>query len=248
MQMPKFLAETKYQNPEDPNHGPFQYAHDNKAGFAWLNEHPEVFQAFQNYVHGQREDRPTWTDEGFYPIHQRLIDGLRVDGDSSVLVDVGGGAGHVLSQFMTDVPEWKGRLILQEQDVVIQLAETSGLDPRIETMVHDFFTPQPIKGARAYYMRYVLHDWNDDACRKILGHIKDVMEPGYSKILINDCVVADRDPSWQHASLDLFMMALTASHERSEQEWHDLIDSCGLKIGGIWSKGKGNESLIEVTL
>ena len=74
------------------------------------------------------------------------------------------------------------------------------------------------------------------------------MKPGYSKILINDSVLADRDPSWQHVSLDLYMMALLAAQERSEREWYDLINSCGLKIEGIWSKGEGNESIIEVVI
>lgn len=65
-----------------------------------------------------------------------------------------------------------------------------GESKRIELQVHDFFTPQPIKGARAYFMRSVLHDWPDEQCRKILGHLKDAMDPGYSKILISDCVSA----------------------------------------------------------
>jgi hypothetical protein len=246
--MPQYFADTKYQNPENANNGPFQYAHENKSAFAWLNEHPEVFQAFQSYIHGQREDRPSWTDEGFYPVHERLVDGLQPEGESSALVDIGGGLGQVLVDFITVTPGWKGRLILQEQEPVCQLAKASGIDQRVEVMVHDFFTAQPIKGARAYYLRNILHDWPDEDCRKILAHIKDVMKPGYSKILINDSVLADRDPSWQHASLDLYMMALTAAQERSEREWYDLINSCGLKIEGIWSKGEGNESIIEVVI
>ncbi|KAG6354382.1 hypothetical protein INS49_004399 [Diaporthe citri] len=37
-----------------------------------------------------------------------------------------------------------------------------GKDSRVELQVHDFFTPQPVKGARAYFTRSVLHDWPDE--------------------------------------------------------------------------------------
>jgi hypothetical protein len=49
-------------------------------------------------------------------------------------------------------------------------------------------------------------------------------------------------------SLDLHMMALPASQERTEMEWYKLIESCGLKIAGIYNKGQGNEGLIEVVI
>jgi len=111
---------------------------------------------------------------------------------------------------------------------------------------HDFFTPQPIKGARIYYLRFILHDWPDDRCRVILQHLKSAMEPGYSKLLLNEAVLTDQQASWQHTSLDIHMMALAASQERTETQWRELISSAGLRITGIWGKGKGNESIIEI--
>jgi hypothetical protein len=44
------------------------------------------------------------------------------------------------------------------------------------------------------------------------------------------------------------MMALASSQERTESEWYRLIESCGLKIAGIYNKGEGNEGLIEVVI
>ena len=44
------------------------------------------------------------------------------------------------------------------------------------------------------------------------------------------------------------MMALASAQERTESEWRDLIDSCGLKVAGIYNMGEGNEGLIEVIL
>jgi hypothetical protein len=61
-------------------------------------------------------------------------------------------------------------------------------------------------------------------------------------------VIADQKAAWQHLSLDLFMMALVAAQERTESEWRNLIEGCGLKITNIYNKGEGNEGLIEVEL
>jgi len=244
--MSEYFEKHGLKNPSDPLDGPFQFAQKSPNPFIWLSEHPKVLQAFYAYVHGQREDRPSWTD--FYPVQERLVIGHRTQGDASALVDVGGGAGQVLDEFRKDVPQWQGRLILQELPNVIEHARSTVLDKQIELQSSDFFAEQPVKGARAYFMRYILHDWSDESCLKILASLKAAMEPGYSRILINDCVVADKGAVWQHTSLDLYMMALTSSYERTESEWRKLIASAGLEVGGIYSKGLGNESIVEVLL
>ena len=77
--------------------------------------------------------------------------------------------------------------------------------------MHDFFTPQPVKGAKAYYMHSVLHEWTDDNAHRILTHLKEALKPGYSKFLINENVVADQGADWKITSLDLTMMAMAGS-------------------------------------
>lgn len=54
---------------------------------------------------------------------------------------------------------------------------------RIEFVVHDFFDVNPVRGADVYWLRYVLHDWSDEYCVRILGAIKESMGPR-SRILI----------------------------------------------------------------
>lgn len=70
------------------------------------------------------------------------------------------------------------------------------------------------------------------------------MALGYSKILIRDCIAKNEQIEWQHLALYLFIMALESSQECGECAWHELIESCGLRIAGIYSNGNG--SLIEV--
>ncbi|KAK8045116.1 hypothetical protein PG993_005140 [Apiospora rasikravindrae] len=246
--LPEYLRNTNFQNPENALDGPFQYANDNKPAFSWLVERPDLFEAFHLYIHTLRQHRPSWTD--MYPAMERLVEGLEPDGDASAFVDVGGSMGQILQDFRANVPQYTGRLILQELPEVVAAATEKGVgaDGRIEMQAHDFFNPQPVRGARAYFMRSVLHDWPDAQCRKILAQLKDAMEPGYSRILISDCVISDEKAAWQHVSMDIFMMAQVSSRERTEHEWRALVDSCGLKVTGIYSKGDGNEGLIEVIL
>ena len=201
-----------------------------------------IMQAFMNYSGSYRADKPSWTD--IYPVTERLVKGLARNKDSASIVDVGGGNGQDLQDFIAKYPTFEGHLVLQDQPQVI--AQLKELDSRIVLAAHDFFTPQPIVGARAYYMHYVLHDWPDEQCRKILQQLKNAMEPGYSRLLINENVIPNTEASWQHTSLDIIMMALTAGQERTEAQWRKLLKSVGLQITGLWTKGIGNETLMEI--
>ncbi len=105
-----------------------------------------------------------------------------------------------------------------------------------------------IAGARAYYLHSVLHDWPDEQCRQILRKLKQAMEPGYSKILINENIVLEAGTSWNITSIDWTIMAMTASAERTEAQWRKLVKSVGLAVSGMWTKDPACESLIEVVL
>lgn len=74
------------------------------------------------------------------------------------------------------------------------------------------------------------------------------MQPGYSKLLINEFVVPDVGATWSITSMDWLMMALGAVKERTEKQWRTLLGEAGLKVVGIWTYDQGTESLIEATL
>ena len=102
-------------------------------------------------------------------------------------------------------------------------------------------------GARAYYMHSVLHDWPDNLCHKILANVVSAMEPGYSKLLVNENVIQKTGAYWETTSLDLIMMQI-GSGERTERQWYGLLESVGLKVIKIWTTKPGVESLIECEL
>ena len=83
-------------------------------------------------------------DQDFYPVEANLIKDARTDNEAVFIVDIGGGKGHDLEELKSKVPNLPGQLVLQDQADV--LAEATDLEPSILKMVHNFFTPQPIKG------------------------------------------------------------------------------------------------------
>lgn len=74
------------------------------------------------------------------------------------------------------------------------------------------------------------------------------MTKGYSKLLINENVIPDKGAHWLTTGLDLVMMSLCSSTERTEQHWCLLLESAGFKITQIWTYEPGTESLIEAEL
>lgn len=74
------------------------------------------------------------------------------------------------------------------------------------------------------------------------------MRPAYSKLLISEFVLPQRGAALFPASLDIQMMGLHAGMERSERQWHELLDSEGLEIVKIWQFIPGGESVIEARL
>jgi len=171
---------------------------------------------------------------------------------------------YAYDPFRTKYPQVPGRLVLQDRPSVIDGIER--LDPSIERMEYDFHTEQPLKGttgscsypsdanrlpaAKAYYMHSVLHDWPDDVCKSILKQVAGAMKKGYSKLLINENVIPDKGADWQATALDMMMITLFSSKERTYSQWSQLLESpeLGLKIVRVWTVKHSQESLIECEL
>ncbi|KAL9034644.1 MAG: hypothetical protein Q9180_005290 [Flavoplaca navasiana] len=228
-----------------PADGPFQYAHNTKKVFFDYLETPRTLDKLNNYMAGHRRGRPNWMDADFYPVQDARKD-IKLDSDTPILVDIGGGKGHDVMEFKKKFPSLPGRLIVQDLPNTIQ--RVASTHQGIEFRPHDFFPPQPIKGARFYYLHCVLHDWTDDDCRKIIGELKKTMTRGYSKLLIHNNVVPNQNAPWFMTGLDILLMTLVATSERSEKQWRDLLSSAGLIVVNSWNHPEGTESLIETEI
>jgi len=242
-----FARKTGYKNPSDAKKTSLVLATGIETDYFSYCQSIGYGPHFNNHMGGYRQGRPPWCSTGFYPVKEKLIDGADTNPEAPFLVDVGGSLGHDLVEFQRLHPDHPGNLILQDLPVVIK--DVKSIDKAITPMEHDFLTEQPIKGARAYYMHSVLHDWPDDIATTILSRLKEAMKPGYSKLLLNENVIPTTGTYWETSALDMMMMTLFSSRERTEEDWYNLVEKmAGLKIVKIWSGGRGVESLIEVEL
>ncbi|PLN79648.1 S-adenosyl-L-methionine-dependent methyltransferase [Aspergillus taichungensis] len=230
--IPTWLKENNYRSPTEGTNSPFNVGFQtNSHFFEYLQtknpRYPNLPAQFNSLMSTYHHGRPSWTDEGFYPVQECLIDGAITEHNDAVfLVDVGGNKGHDLERFHAKYPSAPGRLVLQDQpSVLADLSSSHGTKP-FEPMAHDFFTPQPVRGARAYFLHSVLHDWNDELCVAILRNLATSMTRGYSRLLIYENVIPDTGAHWQATSLDLVMMADVAAKERTERQWIWTVPSC----------------------
>ena len=61
---------------------------------------------------------------------------------------------------------------------------------RVEFMVHDFLTPQPVHGADVYLFRWIFHNWSDLYCIRILKNLVPALKKG-ALIVVNDNVLPE---------------------------------------------------------
>ncbi|KIN09001.1 hypothetical protein OIDMADRAFT_37940 [Oidiodendron maius Zn] len=256
--LPEYLAKSDYINPTDPLNGPFQYATGaSENWFAWVRmQQNGVFENFNNHMSAYNEGNYGFMDPEFYPIEEQLFKDIPATADSAelvTLVDVGGGIGHDIARLLSRFPEAPGRFVLQDLPNVIKQAREASLNKRIEFMEHNFFTEQSVKGARAYYMHSVLHDWTNEKALEILRCLKVAMTPGYNRVLIHENAISHVNADWQSTALDIMMMTILSSKERRESEWRQTIEEAGLKVLKIWrssniASSNNAESLIECEL
>jgi hypothetical protein len=104
----------------------------------------------------------------------------------SVVVDVGGSQGHVSIHLARKYPHLK--FVVQDMPTVVDGAGEKvpeDVRERVEVVAHDMFTEQPVKEADVYLLRFVMHDWPDKYCVKILENLVCALKKG-ARIVIQD--------------------------------------------------------------
>ncbi|RYP57038.1 hypothetical protein DL769_009742 [Monosporascus sp. CRB-8-3] len=241
--LPYYLKETGFKNPTNVDDCNFQYWRGAGANmFEYVGTNPLLTSDFNDAMecHSKYNLTP-WPE--VYPT-ETVIDAAKPG--RPLVVDVGGSKGHDLKKFLAKHPDIPaGSLVLQDLPDILKGVEA---ERAIEIQPYDFFTPQPVKGSRVYFMHNVLHDWPDATATRILKNIAAGMERGYSRLLIHESLVSSVKPLLRVCVSDVTMMACLAAHERSEAEWNELVSSAGLRIIKIWRPAHSVESVIEAEL
>lgn len=200
---------------------PFLKAHGVPI-FQYLEHHPEDLEVFGESMSSiSQAENPAIAAAYKFP-------------KGRTLVDVGGGHGSLLAAILKANPSLKG--VLFDQSAVIARAENDkhitakGIAQRCRLESGNFFEGVP-KGGDAYLMKYILHDWNDDECVKILANCRAAMNEKGRVLVVDNVVSAGNDPSWGKL-LDIQMLII-GGRERTKQEFATLFASAGLKLNRI---------------
>ncbi|KAI9736195.1 MAG: hypothetical protein M1834_001080 [Cirrosporium novae-zelandiae] len=224
---PEFFRRKGFKYPTTSSDTPFQLAFNTDMDYFPYADKHGMTKDFHAWMELNQRGKPNWVD--WFPIQRQLIDGFDAKQSDVLLIDIGGGQGKYLKLFKEKFLDAPGRLILQELPYAVEAARLNKNDG-IEGVPYDFFTPQPVKGARTYFLHWVLHDWSDEQASKILQNIVAAMTPNYSKLIINESVLPDENCPMGYASMGIMMMTQLASLERSQKQWNELLEKVGLQV------------------
>lgn len=261
--LPGFTALHRALTEGDGSSNAFKLGQNSSEDFyTWMDTHPVQQRAFHNFMKEQFASLPTWLDVVSFATEFAKDS----QPDDVVFVDVGGGNGSQCAALKRSLPELGGRVVLQDHSYVLEKAlEVGGM----EKMSYDFFTEQPVKGrsegpedlhcsksaesdrlgARVYYFRQIIHNFDDAACVRILGSQVPALGP-HSVIVIDDKVLSDDKPPAgtpgieYTAALNIAMKVMFDAQERRETHWRRLLDQAGLRIMDIRKYTRFDDAVI----
>jgi hypothetical protein len=184
----------------------------------WYDRHPDERETFARAMMGMTLlDAPGIAQA--YPF-----------AEVGTLCDVGGGRGTLLSELLLHHPKLRAKLC--DMPGVLESAKEllgkRGVVDRVELVPGSFFESVP-KGADAYLLKNILHDWDDERAVKILKTCRDAMLP-QNRLLVVELLVEDGSEDFRNL-VDLQMMVSTVGgRERSRTDFERLFGATGFQI------------------
>lgn len=139
-----------------------------------------------------------------------------------LVADIGGADGTVLCELLARETDRRG-IVFDKPEVVPaahQVLAEHGLASRVEVVSGDFFNSVP--KADVYVLSFVLHDWDNASCRRILGNVNDAAAPG-AKLVIAETVLPAGDTPHPAKIFDLTMLAMGSGRERTADQYENLL-------------------------
>jgi O-methyltransferase domain len=154
---------------------------------------------------------------------------------ASRILDVGGGRGHFVAAVLDAYPELEGAVF-----DVPEVAEATGerlrrgpLGDRCAAIGGSFFESLPA-GYDLHILKWILHDWDDRDCRRILSACRAAL-PDDGRLLVVEQPLPEevRDSGSLHSAvaLDLIMLVNFAdARERHLYEYEALLGDAGFAV------------------
>jgi hypothetical protein len=165
---------------------------------------------------------------------------------ATVIADIGGAGGSLLHAVLQANPAPSG--IVFDLPNIAEIAKGAaaevGLERRVTSVGGDFFEAVP--AADLYLLRYILHDWDDAACIRILQNCRRAMLPG-GRVAVIEQVLGDIGQPGPAPLMDLNMMVMLGGRERSETEYGQLFAAAGLRLATTIETNTPMATVIEAT-
>jgi len=149
------------------------------------------------------------------------------------IADVGGGQGLLLASILEAYPEMSGALYdLPEVVAGVPPERISKCAGRLEIQPGSFFEAVPA-ACDAYIAKHIIHDWDDEHCRKILRLMRRQL-PATGRVLICDMVMPEDSAPSPVKVRDIDMLVMTpGGRERTAEEFRTLFASADLRLSRI---------------
>jgi O-methyltransferase len=149
------------------------------------------------------------------------------------LVDVGGGNGQLIATILASAPQLRG-VVFDQPAGVVDARDTlsaAGVADRCEVAAGDFFSGVP-KGADAYLLKSVIHNWDDDKATAILRNCHDAMGDKGTLLLVERVMPArvDSPAAGRIVWSDVNMLVNTFGRERTEAEYRTVLGAAGFDL------------------
>lgn len=217
----------------DPNGFVREYG---QAFFAYLDDNPAFGERFNDHM-SARSQRETAV----------VLDVLRDVGVGAWdhVCDVGGGHGHLLCSLLAEYPHLDGTVLELERVIAEEdrrWAPKLGVEDRCTYEAGDMFEAVP--AADAYLMKFILHDWGDEDCVRILSTVRDAA-PTDARLYVAEAVVPGPDTPHFAKRLDMTMLVHVGGRERTESEYGSLLGDGGWELRRRWNPDGAPLSVIE---
>lgn len=150
------------------------------------------------------------------------------------IMDVGGGSGALATTVLRAHPKMRG--IVFDLPFCQQGAEehitSAGLAERCQFVAGDFFQAIP-PGPDVYLLKFILHDWEDEKCVRILQSCRAAVKDEAKILLIESVLPSDGGPLTDAVFGDITMIVHTGGRERTEAEYARLFEQSGFRLSRI---------------
>jgi hypothetical protein len=162
----------------------------------------------------------------------------------NLIVDVGGGRGHLVKAILAAAPNSRGVLF----DLPHAVGRVTVLpSDRLAVQTGDFFKDALPRGD-AYLLMNVIHDWPDSEAVSILKAVRHAAQRDAKLLLIEVVVPNQIEPDSRDAcralNLDVVMLAWSGGRERTVFEYGALLRQGGFRLDRVIPTGS-DMSVIE---